>query len=114
MSKLTVLVECKEVSQASFKEKKQLIDMHLAELERLGVTIVNTSLCGKSVGEGIDFPEVLMPDTSKAFSGNEILLLNNGEVIAGQKDMVINASFDDVVTATVTFVIGGFVNGTSD
>jgi hypothetical protein len=110
VEKLTVLVECKEASHLSFEEKQPLIDMHLAELDRLGVQVVNASFVAKLTGDRIHYPQVLVPDTSRPFSGNGVLLLDGeGEIIPGQKDIVINASFDCVVTATVTFVIGGFV-----
>jgi len=113
--KLTVLVECKEALHLSFEEKQPLIDMHLAELDRLGVQVVNASFCAGDKNNKINYPQVLVPDTSKSFSGNGVLLLDgDGDVIAGQRDITINASFNDVVTATATFIIGGFVTEVSN
>ena len=108
--KLTALVECKEVPHLSFDERQSFIDMHLTELDKLGVSVVNTGLFANDCFNKAGFPKVLVPDTDKPFSGNDVLLLDgDGGVIAGQKDLTINASFEGATTATVTFVIGGFV-----
>ena len=54
--------------------------------------------------------KVRIPTKQEAINGaSVVLLMPDGSEIPGQKDLVINASVNEVVTATVTFVIGGFV-----
>jgi len=48
-------------------------------------------------------------------SDNTMALVDsNGMVIDGQIDLSVNTNKDSVTTATVTFIIGGFVTEKSD
>jgi len=112
--KLTLLVDAKDIRRAGYEDKRQLIEMHIAELERLGVTIADTSLTFNGADDNLNYASVLVPDIGTPFNGTNVLLLDgNGDVIQGQKDLVINAAFNEVCTATATFVIGGFVTKAS-
>jgi hypothetical protein len=110
IEKLTLLIDAKEIRRAGYKDKEQLIQMHIDELERLGVAVADASLTFNGTNDNLNYPSVLVPSGDKPFNGNNALLLDgNGGIIQGQKDLVINAAFNEVCTATVTFTIGGFV-----
>jgi hypothetical protein len=115
IGKLTLLVDAKDIRHAGYEDKRQLIEMHIAELERLGVTIADTSLTFNGNDDNLNYASVLVPDIGTPFNGTDVLLLDgNGDVIQGQSDLVINAAFNEVCTATATFVIGGFVTEASN
>ena len=113
--RLTILVDVKANNNSYTEENQQLIDMHIAELSRLGVEVANVGYAKLNASDNINYPTIQVPDCNTPFGGRDVLILDgNGGVIAGQKGVKINAPLNDVVTATVEFVIGGFVVKSED
>ena len=108
---LTVLIDAKNIETVDHEHRKPLIDMHLAELKRLGVECVDCSVYERNREVLSGFPKIGIKDcTSNLIAANNLLLTDaNGVVLDGQTDVEISSKINDVVTAKVTFLIGGFV-----
>ena len=111
--KLNLLVDCKSIDKRDYEEKKELISLHISELERLGVSVVNNSTLPTNKARGVDdvFVKIKEKDGCKLFSGDQIVLATEYGELSGQKDIVISGGLGEMATATVTFFISGFFRG---
>ena len=118
IEELTVLVSAKDISAASYEEKENLINIHINELEKLGVNVVNiTAIEGALKFKNnplSSHTKVIIPkplDNGLMNANNMLLATGDGVAIPGQRSLKISAEINSLVTATVEFDIGGFIYG---